>query len=66
MLTVQSLAVAAVVGLMLATEGGLAGRFNCTVQAPPPFPTTVDKLHPAHVSVMMAMGDSITAAFAVR
>ena len=28
--------------------------------------TTVRELHPAHVSLVMAMGDSITAAFAAR
>ena len=38
----------------------------CPPVATPPPPTTVSELHPAHVSLVMAMGDSITAAFAAR
>lgn len=43
-----------------------AGRFNCTVSAPPPPITNISFLHPSHVSFVMAMGDSITAGFAAR
>jgi len=43
-----------------------AGRFTCTDFSVPPMPTNVNKLHPGHVSIVMAMGDSITAAFAAR
>lgn len=49
----------------LAAAAGV--NFNCTVPstAPPP-PKTIAELHPAHVSLVMAVGDSITAAFAAR
>lgn len=43
-----------------------AGRFDCPAIQAPPEPTDIAKLHPAHVSVVMAMGDSITAAFTAR
>eukprot|EP00051_Salpingoeca_urceolata_P028092 m.484949 g.484949 ORF g.484949 m.484949 type:complete len:375 (+) comp23604_c0_seq1:115-1239(+) len=56
------------VGVVLAVVSGshAASRFNCTVGAAPPLPKNITQLHPAHVSVVMAMGDSITAAFAAR
>jgi hypothetical protein len=41
-------------------------RFNCTDFRIPPFPKDISALHPGHVSIVMAMGDSITAAFAAR
>lgn len=43
-------------------------RFDCpAAHGPlPPAPTKVSELGPAHVSVVAAMGDSITAAFAAR
>jgi hypothetical protein len=46
----------------------LAGisRFNCTAMAVPPKPSDVSKLHPGHVKFVVALGDSITAAFAAR
>ena len=53
----------------VSTSSSSSSRFNCTVDyTPPPFPTNDDvtKLHPAHVDVVMAMGDSITAGFAAR
>ena len=43
-----------------------AGKFNCPTYAAPPPPKTIADLNPAHVGVVMAMGDSITAAFAAR
>jgi phospholipase B1 len=43
-----------------------AGRFNCSTFAPPPMATEVSNLHPGHVKFVLAMGDSITAAFAAR
>lgn len=43
-----------------------ASRWNCTSYPTPPVPTDVAKLNPSHVGVVMAMGDSITAAFAIR
>eukprot|EP00040_Diaphanoeca_grandis_P038567 m.256773 g.256773 ORF g.256773 m.256773 type:complete len:372 (+) comp34681_c0_seq1:128-1243(+) len=43
-----------------------ASRFNCTVGTIPPPVTDIAKLHPGHVRYVMAMGDSITAAFAAR
>ena len=46
----------------------VSSRFNCTTDYPaPPRPkNNVSKLHPAHVDYVMALGDSITAAFAAR
>jgi len=43
-----------------------AGLFNCTNFDVPPLPKNISQLHPGHVSIVMAMGDSITAAFAIR
>jgi len=43
-----------------------AGRWTCTDYSVPPMPTDISKLHPGHVSIVMAMGDSITAAFTAR
>jgi len=40
--------------------------FECTDFSVPPPPKTIKDLHPGHVSLVMAMGDSITAAFAAR
>ena len=41
-------------------------RFICPTVSIPPEPSDVKKLHPGHVKYVMAMGDSITAAFAAR
>lgn len=41
-------------------------RFNCTDFRVPPLATNVSQLHPGHVEFVMAMGDSITAAFSAR
>jgi hypothetical protein len=41
-------------------------RFNCTDFKIPPLPKNISFLHPGHVSIAIAMGDSITAAFAAR
>ena len=42
-------------------------RFNCTTYLPPDPPkNNVSRLHPGHIDVVMAIGDSITAGFAVR
>ena len=43
-----------------------AGKFNCPTYTAPAPPKTIADLNPAHVGVVMAMGDSITAAFAAR
>lgn len=43
-----------------------AGRFNCTPVVDVPAPKDITDLHPSHVSVVMAVGDSITAAFSAR
>merc|ERR1719387_217218 len=45
-----------------------SSRFACKTDYPaPPRPkNNVSKLHPAHVDYVMALGDSITAAFAAR
>lgn len=40
--------------------------FNCSVPADVPPPTSVLNLHPSHVDVVMALGDSISAGFAMR
>jgi phospholipase B1 len=52
--------------LLFAGLAHAANRFNCTDFSVPALPTNVAKLHPGHVSIVMAMGDSITAAFAAR
>jgi len=44
----------------------LGGRFNCTDFRVPPPPKNISYLHPGHVSIVIAMGDSITAAFSAR
>ena len=41
-------------------------RFNCSDFRVPPEPANISFLHPGHVSVVMAFGDSITAGFAAR
>ena len=42
-------------------------RFACNGLSRPPMPkNNVSVLHPAHVDYVMALGDSITAAFAAR
>lgn len=43
-----------------------AGRFDCPALSAVPPPTDITELHPSHVSVVMAMGDSITAAFSAK
>ena len=40
--------------------------FTCPKIDIPPMPQNISRLHPGHVSIVMAMGDSITAAFAAR
>lgn len=40
--------------------------FHCPKINIPPSPQNISRLHPGHVSIVMAMGDSITAAFAAR
>lgn len=41
--------------------------FNCDTYEAPPRPTNdISKLNPAHVDLVMAMGDSISAAFAAK
>ena len=52
--------------LVAATARSTTGDFNCTPITPPPVPTNISFLHPAHIDYVMALGDSITAAFAVR
>jgi len=55
-------------GLIVGCLGSFsaASRFNCTTYDAPPKPTHVKDLNPANVDIVMAMGDSITAAFAIR
>uniref|UniRef100_A0A7S1Q751 SGNH hydrolase-type esterase domain-containing protein n=1 Tax=Alexandrium catenella TaxID=2925 RepID=A0A7S1Q751_ALECA len=44
-----------------------AGAWPCQAAAPArPSPSDATQVHPAHISVAMAMGDSITAAFGAR
>jgi phospholipase B1 len=52
--------------LCLANASAGISRFNCTVGKVPPKPTNVSLLHPGHVKFVIALGDSITAAFAAR
>lgn len=40
--------------------------FNCTDFRVPPPPKDASQLHPGHISYVMAVGDSITAAFSAR
>ena len=56
----------AVALLLVGRTAGAQGRFNCPTIVSPPLATNVTALHPAHVDFVAAMGDSITAAFAVR
>jgi len=56
-----AIAVACTIGL------GADAQLQCTPPSTiPPVPTNVSDLHPGHVSIVMAFGDSITAAFAAR
>ena len=48
------------------TRSTNGSRFNCTDLRVPPPTTNVSKLHPGHVGYVLAMGDSISAAFAAR
>lgn len=41
-------------------------KFNCPKLSPPPPATNVRKLRPGNIKVAMAMGDSITAGFAMK
>jgi len=43
-----------------------AGLFNCPKLAAIPAPKDITELHPSHVSIVMAVGDSITAAFSAN
>ena len=47
-------------------RGNVSDLFNCPSIQVPPLATDIAHLHPGHVSVVMAVGDSITAAFAAR
>lgn len=48
-------------------SSGKPGAFNCPrVKTPPEPGLDITKLHPGHVSIVMAMGDSITAGFSAR
>jgi len=54
---------------LLVLVGGLRmGHFDCSIpeHIPPPPNGDVRRLHPGHISLVMAMGDSITAAFAAK
>ncbi len=46
----------------------IVSKFTCTDFEVPPFPVDNDitQLHPGHVSLTIALGDSITAAFSAR
>jgi hypothetical protein len=60
---------AAAAGLLfMATASGLAaaGRFTCTVARPASPAANVTRLHPTDIGFTIALGDSITAAFAAR
>lgn len=57
---------AAIVALALLVVVGAQQPFPCQDFTVPPPPKTIHYLHPAHVSIVLAMGDSITAAFAAR
>jgi hypothetical protein len=57
---------AAIVALALLVVVGAQQPFPCQDFTVPPPPKTIHDLHPAHVSIVLAMGDSITAAFAAR
>ncbi len=43
-----------------------AGRFNCKVERPATPAANVTRLHPTDIGFTIALGDSITAAFAAR
>jgi len=44
----------------------VAGRFDCPALPHIPAPQDISQLHPSHVSLVMAVGDSMTAAFSAR
>jgi len=44
----------------------MAGRFDCPDLPEISPPTTISELHPSHVSLVIAFGDSLTAAFSAR
>jgi len=44
----------------------VAGRFNCPSLPEIPAPKDITELHPSHVSLVIAFGDSLTAAFSAR
>ena len=56
--------------LVLATSsestGDSSSVFDCPKIKIPHFPQNISRLHPGHVSIVMAIGDSITAGFAAR
>jgi hypothetical protein len=43
-----------------------AGLFDCPKLSPVPPPKDITELHPSHVSLVLAVGDSITAAFSAE
>jgi phospholipase B1 len=47
-------------------QAALAGKFDCPALPPVPAPQDITQLHPSHVGIVMAVGDSITAAFTAR
>ena len=56
-----------VLSLTIAAVKASGGRFACNNTQVPPDPAgDVSKLHPGHVQIVAAVGDSITAAFAAR
>jgi len=52
--------------LTVSASAKYSSLFDCPRIDPPPMAENVSELHPAHVSIVMAAGDSITAAFAAR
>lgn len=54
--------------VIMATLVGMAeaGLFNCPKLATIPPPKDITELHPSHVSIAIAVGDSITAAFSAN
>lgn len=55
-----------IIVFLFLTKSAKSGLFNCTNFDVPPPPQHISQLHPGHVGIVMAMGDSITAAFAIR
>lgn len=64
--TLLSVLIAPTYGTYTCPSSDVWPNFTCPKLSPPPPATSVDKLRPGNIAAVMALGDSITAGFAIK